>query len=58
MGKHNIPSSKRKSKDIPIMRPDLTLWLALISSNYPCFDHIFMVPEMFKLSHKVVGPLV
>ena len=26
------------------MPPDFALWLTLISSNYPCLEHIFMVP--------------
>ena len=30
------------------MPPDLALWSTLISSNYPCLDHIFMVPKMFE----------
>ena len=29
------------------MPPDLALWLTLISSNYPCLEHIFMVPKVF-----------
>ena len=35
-------------KYIPIMSPDLALWLALISSDYPCLEHIFMVPKVFE----------
>ena len=35
-------------KYIPIMLPDLALRLALISSNYPCLKHIFMVPKVFE----------
>ena len=35
-------------KNIPRMPPDLALWLTLISSNYPCFEHIFMVPKVFE----------
>ena len=31
---------KENRKDIPIMPPDLGLWLTLISSNYPCLEHI------------------
>ena len=30
------------------MPPDLTLWLTLISSNYPCLKHIFVVPKVFE----------
>ena len=30
------------------MLPDLALWLALISSNYPCLKHIFMVQKVFE----------
>ena len=48
MKTHNIPSYKRKSKDILIMPPDLALELTLISSNYPCFEHILMVPKVFE----------
>ena len=33
---------------IPIMPPDLALWLTLISSNYPCLEHIFMVPKVLE----------
>ena len=34
--------------DVPIMPSDLALWLTLISSNYPCLEHLFMVPKVFK----------
>ena len=30
------------------MPPDLALWLTLISSNYPCLKHIFMVLKVFE----------
>ena len=30
------------------MLPDLALGLTLISSNYPCLEHIFMVPKVFE----------
>ena len=30
------------------MRPDLVLRLTLISSNYPCLEHIFVVPKVFE----------
>ena len=36
---------KKNRKVIPIMPPDLALCLTLISSNYPCLEHIFMVPS-------------
>ena len=35
-------------KDIPILPSDLALWLTLISSNFPGFEHIFMVPKLFE----------
>ena len=34
-----------KRKNIPIMPPDLALWLTLICSNFPC---PFIVPEVFE----------
>ena len=39
-----------KLRDIPIMPPVLALWLTLISSNYmyPCLEHLFLVPKVFK----------
>ena len=39
---------KQNWKDVPIMRPDMALWLTLISSNYPCLEYIFMVPKVFE----------
>ena len=30
------------------MPPDLALWLTLISSKFPCLEHIFMVPTLFE----------
>ena len=30
------------------MPPDLALWLALIISNFPCLEHILMVPKVFE----------
>ena len=30
------------------MPSDLALKLTLISSNYPCLEHIFMVPKVFE----------
>ena len=32
-----------------ILPPDLALALILISSNYPCLEHIFMVPKVCEL---------
>ena len=37
---------KKIEKIIPIMPRDLALLLTLISSNYPCLEHIFMVPAI------------
>ena len=39
---------KENRENIPIMPPDLALWLTLIRSNYPCLEYIFMVPKMFE----------
>ena len=39
---------KENRKDIPIFPPDLALRLRHISSNYPCLEHIFMVPKVFE----------
>ena len=47
--KHNIPHVKENQKYIPIMPADLAVWLTLISSNYACLEHIFMVPKVFEL---------
>ena len=44
-------------KDIPIMHPDLALWLTLISSNYPCLEHIFMVRTIEVLLYKTIRGL-
>ena len=30
------------------MPPVLALFLTLISSNYPCLEHLFMVPKVFE----------
>ena len=30
------------------MTPDLAPWYTLISSNYPCLEHIFTVPKVFE----------
>ena len=35
-------------KDITILPPDPALGLTLINSNYPCLEHIFMVPKVFE----------
>ena len=49
MRTHNIPSCpKENRKDIHIMPPSLALRLKLISSNYPCIEHILMVPNVFE----------
>ena len=39
---------KENREDTPIMPPDMALRLILISSNYPCLEHIFMVPKVFE----------
>ena len=39
---------KENREDIPIMPPDMALYLTLISSKYPCLEHIFMVPKRFE----------
>ena len=39
---------KETQKYIPIMPSDLTLWLTLISSNYPCLELISLVPKVFE----------
>ena len=39
---------KENREDILIMTPDLALLLTLISSNYPCLEHIFIVPKVFE----------
>ena len=39
---------KENRKVITIMPPDLALWLILISLNYPCVEHIFMVLKVFE----------
>ena len=48
MKTHNIPSFIENRKDTPILPSDLALWLTLISSNYPCLEHIFIVPKVFE----------
>ena len=44
MRTYNIPLYHKIWKIYPFMPPDLALLLTLISSNYPCLEHIFMVP--------------
>ena len=39
---------KKIKKDNPVLLPDRRLWFTLISSNYPCLKHIFMVLEVFE----------
>ena len=39
---------KENRKYIPIMPPNLALYLTLISSNFPCLEHIFMIPKVFE----------
>ena len=39
---------KKNREDIPIMHPDLALWLTLVSSNNPCLEHIVMVQKVFE----------
>ena len=57
MRTHNIPYDKENRKDIPIMAPDLPLRLILISLNYPCLEHIFMVPKVFEPFRGVINQL-
>ena len=40
--------AKENREDIPIMPPDMVLGLTFISLNYPCLEHIFMVPKVFE----------
>ena len=39
---------KEYQKCIPIMPPDLSPGLTLISSNYSCLEYIFVVPKVFE----------
>ena len=39
---------KDNQNDTPSMPPDLALRLTLTSLNYPCLEHIFIVPKMFE----------
>ena len=38
----------QKIKEILFIPPDVALLSALIGSNYPDFEHIFMVPKVFE----------
>ena len=49
MRTYKIPPCSENRKYIPIMPSDLALWLTLFTSNYPCLEHIFMVPKVFEL---------
>ena len=49
MRTHNIPFYYKKNRKYsPFMPPDMALSLTLISSNYPCLEHIFMVRKVFE----------
>ena len=39
---------KENRKDISSLPSDLALRLTLTSSNYPCIEHVFMVPQVFE----------
>ena len=45
---HKYLRVKENRKYIPIMPPDLALLLTLISSNYPCLEHIVIVSSVFE----------
>ena len=50
MSKHNIPLLYRWSKtslNLHCLLPELTRWLFLCGSNYPCPEQFSMVPKMF-----------
>ena len=38
----------KKIEKIPNLPPDLVLWLTLTSSNYPCLEHVYLVPKVFE----------
>ena len=40
--------AKDNRKHIPIMPPDLVLWLTLSSQHYSCLEHIFMALKVFE----------
>ena len=42
------PLVKENRNYIPIIPTGLALWLTLISSNYPCLEHCFMVQKVFE----------
>ena len=42
---HHIKGNR---EGIPMMPSELALWLTLISSNYPCLQHIFMIPKVLE----------
>ena len=48
MRTHNIHHVTENQKDIPTEPLYLVLWLTLTSSNYPCLQHISMVPKVFE----------
>ena len=51
MRTHNIPSYWRKSKkkiSLLCLLAWRARWLTLNSSNYPCPEHIFIVPKVFE----------
>ena len=48
MRRHKHLHVKENRKYIPFMPLDLALWFTLISSNYPCLEHIFMVPKVYE----------
>ena len=48
MRTHNIPSCQRKSKRYTYFASRPGAMLTLSSSNYPCLEHVFMVPKMFE----------
>ena len=39
---------QKLERTIHIMSPLMALSLTLVSSNYPCLEHILMVPKMFE----------
>ena len=41
LSKLQEPTFKENGKYIPIVPPDLVLWLTLLSSNYPCLETYF-----------------
>ena len=48
MRTYNIPSWYRKSKRYPHYASCTGAILTLISSNYHCLEHLFMVPKVFE----------